>query len=41
MTQTFYTTCPNCGTCYPVGNWHDCPSHIKLAALSGEPKEKL
>lgn len=23
------TTCVECGFAYPVGNRHDCPSHIR------------
>lgn len=28
MTIT-YTQCPNCGSMYPIGNQHDCPTHIR------------
>jgi uncharacterized protein (DUF983 family) len=27
--MTTYTTCPSCGSSYPIGNQHDCPTHIK------------
>lgn len=27
------TTCPSCGTSYPIGNQHDCPTHIKPSTV--------
>lgn len=30
-----YTTCPSCGTQYPIGNQHDCPTHIRPSVLIG------
>lgn len=28
-----HTTCPSCGSSYPIGNQHDCPTHIKPSVL--------
>lgn len=29
MTEPVYATCPSCGSSYPIGNQHDCPTHVR------------
>jgi hypothetical protein len=35
MTTT-YTQCPSCGSLFPIGSQHDCPTHIRFQKSSGK-----